>query len=328
MKGRSFLHTGEFSRHELERILTTAAAFKRGDRRDRPLEGRQVALLFFNSSLRTRTSFEVGVRQLGGEVSSLDIGAAVWNLELAEGTRMEGKAAEHIKDAARYLSRIYQAICVRAFPGLENYEQDMRDPILRAFQRHATVPVINMESALYHPCQGMADMLTIRERFGDRPVRVLHTWTTHPKALPTSVSNSLVLAALQMGHDVTLCHPPEFPLPQPILQQANKIRIIHDFREAARGAEVVYSKSWGSPLYYGRRDEETKLRCDKYRDWRVDEAYLAAADPAAIYMHCMPLRRNVEVTDGVLDSLRCAIYDQAENRLHVQKAILTELVAP
>jgi N-acetylornithine carbamoyltransferase len=328
VKGRSFLHTGEFSRVELEQILATAAAFKRGDRRDRPLEGRQVALLFFNSSLRTRTSFEVGVRQLGGGVSTLEIGAGVWNLELAEGTRMEGKAAEHIKDAARYLSRVYQAICVRAFPGLENYDEDMRDAVVRAFQRHSSVPVINMESSLYHPCQGMADMLTIRERFGDRPARVLHTWTTHPKALPTSVSNSFVLAAAQMGHQVTLCHPPEFPLPEPILRQAPGVRIVHDLSEAARGAEVVYSKSWGSPRYYGRRDEETRLRCETYRGWRVDESHLAAADPAAIYMHCMPLRRNVEVTDGVLDSARCAIYDQAENRLHVQKAILTELVGP
>ena len=325
MKGRSFIHTGEFKRDELEKLLATARAFKTGARRDRPLDGKQIALLFFNSSLRTRTSFEVGIRQLGGGVSTLEIGAGVWNLELAEGTRMEGKAAEHIKDAARYLSRVYQALCVRAFPGMESYDEDMRDPILRAFEKHAKVPVINMESALYHPCQGMADLLTIRERFGDKPARVLHTWTTHPKALPTSVSNSLVLAALQMGHDVTVCHPPEFPLPDPILKQAKGLKVVNEFAKAAKGAQVVYSKSWGSPHFYGKRDDETKLRCDKYRDWRIDESFMnSTAD--AIYMHCMPLRRNVEVTDGVLDSARCAIYDQAENRLHVQKAILTELI--
>jgi N-acetylornithine carbamoyltransferase len=236
------------------------------------------------------------------------------------------KEMDRLLDAARYLSRVFDAICVRAFPGLENLQEDLEDRVIRAFQKHSSVPVINMESAVYHPCQGAADMLTIRERFGRKPVRVVHLWTTHIKPLPTSVSNSFVLAAVQMGHDVTLVHPPEFPLPDPILAQAPGLKIAHTL-DAVEGAQVLYSKSWGSPLFYGRREEESKLRAERYRDWRVTEALMArTAATQGIYMHCMPLRRNVEVTDGVLESPRCAVYDQAENRLHVQKAILAELV--
>lgn len=321
---KSFLHTGGFPRDELEGLLRSAAEFKRGRRTDHPLKGKQIALVFFNPSLRTRTTFEVGIRQLGGASSTLEIGSGVWEMEVRDAVRMDGRAAEHVRDAARVLSRVFDMICVRAFPRMQSLEEDLRDPVLRSFAKHATVPVVNMESALYHPCQAMADLLTIREYFGDRRVKIVHAWTTHPRALPTSVSNSFVVAAAQMGYEVTLAHPPEFPLPEPVMRQAPGVRVEHDLDAALEGAHVVYGKSWGSPLYYGRWEEEAELR-KKYADRRIDERRMDRT-ANGIYMHCMPLRRNVEVTDGVLESDRCAVYDQAENRLHVQKAILAELL--
>ena len=157
---RHFINTSEYSRDALENIVKNAIE-NRG-LRSNALAGKAVALLFFNNSLRTRSSFEVGIYQLGGHSTTLEVGSGVWNLEFREGAVMDADKAEHIKDAARVLSRYFDAICVRSFPGMKNFDEDMADPVIEAFRTYATVPVINMESCLYHPCQAMADMMTIK----------------------------------------------------------------------------------------------------------------------------------------------------------------------
>jgi N-acetylornithine carbamoyltransferase len=242
---------------------------------------------------------------------------------------MNAVKTEHVKDAARVLSRLVDAIGVRAFAGLENLEEDLADPMISAFVRHSEVPVLNMESALYHPMQGMADLMTIVERKGTaKGVKVALTWAPHPKQLPTAVANSFLLAATRLGADVTLAAPPEFPLPEPVMQAAGRnsgsVRMTTRQEEALSGAQVVCAKSWGSLACYGRTDVETRVR-GRYPDWIVDERKMAATADGFL-LHCLPVRRNVEVADEVLDGPRSAVYDEAENRLHVQTAILEALL--
>lgn len=322
LKGRSFINTLEFSAKELEGLLAKAAAIKKAKKDAQPLKGKSVALVFFNPSLRTRVSFQVGIAQLGGQAVSMSVGSESWTLEHREGAVMNGDKTEHIKDAAQVLSRYVDAIAVRSFPGMKSYEDDMADGVIESFRKYSTVPVINMESSLWHPCQGLADALTAQERCKKlKGLKVALTWAYHPKALPMAVPNSFAAAFSQLGADLTIAHPPEFPLEKRLLDALpRRPRIVHSKAEALEGAQVVYAKSWGGSAFYGRWEEEKRLR-ETHQDWICD-----TLPKGATFMHCLPVRRNVEVSDAVLDAPGSAIYDEAENRLHVQKAILSELV--
>ncbi len=307
---RHFIDTSEYDRSTLEAILTHAITH-RGERCT-ALAGRTVALIFFDSSLRTRTSFAVGIAQLGGTSVTLDVGRGVWNLEYLDGAVMDGDKPEHIADAVRVLSRYFDVLAVRCFPALKQATEDAADPVIEAFRRHATVPVINLESALYHPCQAMADIMTIRERFGRTDgLRVALAWTPHVKALPTAVPNSFALAAVQFGCRLTIIAPPEFRLPDVVMARLPGVEVIAD-QAALADQDVVYAKSWTSLENYGAPPPA------HYRSWIVTPEKLGRAR----FLHCMPLRRNVEVTDAVLESAHNDCYDEAENRLHVQKSIL------
>lgn len=309
-----FIHTGDHPRETLERIVDRAIATK--GERSNALAGKSVALLFFNSSLRTRSSFEVGIAQLGGHSTTLEVGAGVWNLEVEEGVVMDADRPEHVVDAARVLSRYFDAICVRSFPKLKSLEEDLQDPVVDTLRRHATVPVINLESCLYHPCQAMADMMTVRELFGRTDgVKVALAWAPHVKALPTAVPSSFAVAAAQFGCELTIVAPDGYTLPDPIMAQLGDVRIERD-QAVLADQDVVYGKSWGSLASYGTPPAA------ELRSWILDRAKLGNAT----FMHCMPLRRNLEIADDVLESPLNACYDEAENRLHVQKAILTELL--
>ncbi len=317
---RHFVNTQEYSRTALAAILDRAREYKIG-RTPPVLRGKSVGLLFFNPSLRTRVSFEVGIHQLGGHPVTMTVGGQSWDLEHREGIVMDGDKPEHIKDAARVLSRYVDVIGVRAFPKMESLEDDQADAVIESFRKYADVPVVNLESSLYHPCQAMADMMTMRE-VGAKKVTM--TWAYHPKALPMAVPNSFSLIASRFGMDLTLAWPEEFPLTGPILAQVEKNlgakpRIVHDPKEGLADADIVYAKSWGGVGYYGKWDEEKKVR-EKYRNWQVKEI-----PEGGNFMHCLPVRRNVIVSDVVLDSSK--VYDQAENRLHVQKAILSSLMS-
>jgi len=329
MKNRNFITTQDFSPEELGRLIFRARELKQGGVQRTPLAGKSVALIFLNPSLRTRATMELAVTLLGGTPLTMNVGTDSWTLEHREGAVMNAGKTEHVKDAARVLSRIVDAIGVRAFAGLENLEDDLADPVISAFARYAEVPVLNMESALYHPMQGMADLMTVTERRGStRGVKAALTWAPHPKALPTAVANSFLLAATRLGVEVTVAAPPEFPLPDPVMRLAagnpGKVRTTTRQEEALAGAHVVCAKSWGSLACYGRPEVETKIR-SRYADWIVDDKKMAGAGDA-FFLHCLPVRRNVEVADAVLDGPRSAVYDEAENRLHVQAAILEAIL--
>ncbi|WP_250633459.1 N-acetylornithine carbamoyltransferase [Pinirhizobacter soli] len=330
---RHFLTTQDYSRAEIDALLDQAAAFKRS-RQGKQMAGKSIALMFFNPSMRTRTSFELGAFQLGGHAIVLAPGKDAWPIEFEAGTVMDGDTEEHIAEVARVLSRYVDMIAVRAFPKFIDWNEDRKDKVIAAFVKHATVPVVNMET-ITHPCQELAHAMAMREHLGDlSKKKYVLTWTYHPKPLNTAVANSALLIATKMGMDVTLlCPTPDYILDERYMAfgrenaKANggSLRVSHDIEEAYSGAHVVYAKSWGAIPFFGRWEEEKAIR-DANKHFIVDEAKMALTD-SGLFSHCLPLRRNVKATDAVMDSPACIAIDEAENRLHVQKAVMASLLA-
>lgn len=332
---KHFLNTQDWTRAELDATLAQAAAFKAGQA-GAQLKGKSIALVFFNPSLRTRTSFELGAFQLGGHAVVLQPGKDAWPIEFELGTVMDGEAEEHIAEVARVLSRYVDLVAVRAFPKFIDWAVDRQDKVLRAFAKYSTVPVINLET-ITHPCQELAHALALQEHFGTTDLRgkkYVLTWTYHPKPLNTAVANSALTIATRLGMDVTLlCPTPEYALDERYLgwardnvaESGGSFRMSHDIAEAYTGADVVYAKSWGAIPYFGRWDQEKPIR-DAHRHFIVDEAKMAMTNNG-VFSHCLPLRRNVKATDGVMDSPNCIAIEEAENRLHVQKAVMAALAS-
>ena len=239
---------------------------------------------------------------------------------------MDGDKSEHVAEFVRVLERYCVAIGVRTFAALKDWAQERTDPILSAFVKYASVPIINLESAMHHPCQSLADMLTIRGKLGAGRKRVVLTWAWHPKPLPMAVPNSFALAAAQMGHDLVIAHPPGYDLDEELIESLGpNVEITNDIDAAFLDADVIYAKSWGAKQFYGNTDQDLATRAQYRSKWIVDEEKMSRTNDA-IFMHCLPVRRNVIVTDAVIDSPASIVIDEAENRLHVQKAILARLL--
>lgn len=332
-----FITTQSWDQADLQTLLDLANKFKQG-LKNNSLKDKSIALLFFNPSLRTRTSFELAAWQLGGHAIVLEPGKNAWPLEFELGTSMDQQAEEHVIEAARVLSRYCDLIAVRAFPEFNNWQLDRQDRVIQAFAKYASVPVINMET-ITHPCQELAHMLAIQQKFAFpkqadyNKIKYLLTWTYHPKPLNTAVANSSLLIATKFGMQVTLLCPNEDYLPderylnyakQNSQQYGGDFHITHDIQQAYAGANVVYAKSWGSLKYFGNWQAEQKKR-DQYKHFIVDEEKMALTDNG-LFSHCLPLRRNVKATDAVMDADYCFAIDEAENRLHVQKAIMHQLI--
>ena len=329
----NLLSTTDMTREQMEEVLESASKFKSGIDQSKPLAGKSVALVFFNPSLRTRASMQVGIYELGGNAVVLEPGGSSWTLEHRAGAVMDSDKTEHVAEFVRVLERYCVAIGVRTFAALKNWEEERTDPILSAFAKYASVPIINLESAMHHPCQSLADMMTIREKLGAGRKRVVLTWAWHPKPLPMAVPNSFALAAAQMGHDLVIAHPSGYDLDDELiescLQKARaagaSIEITNDIDAAVTGADVIYAKSWGAKQFYGNIDQDLTARAQYRSKWIVDEEKMSRTNKG-VFMHCLPVRRNVIVTDGVIDSPASVVIDEAENRLHVQKAILARLL--
>jgi N-acetylornithine carbamoyltransferase len=330
---RHFLTTQDWARPELDALLTRAEAFRRSPRGNE-LAGRSIALMFFAPSMRTRTSFELGAFQLGGHAVVLSPGKDAWGISFKQGEVMDGDAEEHVAEVARVLSRYVDLIGVRAFPKFQDWNVDREDAVIRAFATHATVPVINLET-ITHPCQELAHIQALQQHLGPdlRGRKYVLTWTYHPRPLNTAVANSALQIATRFGMDVTLlCPTPDYVLDsrymdfakQNAAENGGSLHVSHAIEAAYSGAQVVYAKSWGALPYFGRWEEEKPIR-DAYKHFIVDEAKMALTDNA-VFSHCLPLRRNIKATDAVMDSPRCIAIDEAENRLHVQKAIMAALI--
>ncbi|MBC8031081.1 MAG: N-acetylornithine carbamoyltransferase [Pyrinomonadaceae bacterium] len=330
---RHFLTTGDLSHAELEALIESALRFKTGEDKSKPLADRSVALVFFNPSLRTRASMQVGIYELGGNAVVLEPGGTSWTLEHRDGVVMDGDKTEHVAEFVRVLGRYCAAIGVRTFAALKNWDEERTDPVLNAFAKYADVPIINLESAMHHPCQSMADMMTIREKLGAGRKRVVLTWAWHPKPLPMAVPNSFVLAAAQMGHEVVVACPSGYELDDELMETirqqsagaGGRLEVTNDINAAFDGAEVIYAKSWGAKRFYGTPEKDIAQRAEHREKWIVDEEKMTRTN-RAIFMHCLPVRRNVIVTDGVIDSPQSVVIDEAENRLHMQKAIMASLL--
>ncbi len=331
---RHFLNTNDLSRGEIDQLLQQAGAFKQS-RLGTQMAGRTIALVFFNPSMRTRSSFEIGAWQLGGHAVVLQPGKDAWGIEFNPGQVMDGDPEEHVSEVARVLSRYCDLIAVRAFPKFVDWQIDREDRVLRAFAEYATVPVINLET-ITHPCQELAHAMMLKEQLGElRGKKYVLTWTYHPKPLNTAVANSALLIATRMGLDVTLLCPNADYLLDPRYMQlgadnaaesGGSLQVSHDIDTAYRGADVVYAKSWGALPYFGAWEGERAVR-EASRHFMVDERKMALTNNA-IFSHCLPLRRNVKASDAVMDSERCKAIDEAENRLHVQKAVMSWLLEP
>ena len=327
-----FLSTVDWSAEQLDGLLRLAAGLKQDPIQD-SLRGKSIALMFLNPSMRTRTSFDLGMQQLGGVAIVLQPGKDAWGVEFNPGVVMDGDAEEHIAEVAGVLSRYCDMIGIRCFPDFQDWENDRQDKVIRSLAEHASVPVINMET-IVHPCQELALMMTLKEKLGEvRRRKFLLTWTWHPRPLNTAVANSALLFASKFVMDVTLlCPVPAYRLDSLFDEAATRFadesggsyRLSHDIEEAYSGADVVYAKSWGALPYYGRPEEEWELR-KNYRHFIVDEEKMALTN-RALFSHCLPLRRNIKATDGVMDADYCVAIDEAENRLHVQKAIMMRLL--
>jgi N-acetylornithine carbamoyltransferase len=333
---KHFLNTADWSRPELQAMIDEARAMKSSPYGD-ALKGKTVALLFLNNSLRTRTSFDVGARQLGGHAVVLSPSGGMWPLEFEDGAVMDGEAEEHVKEAAKVLSRYCDMIGIRAFPKFTDWAEDRKDKILNAFARYADVPVINMET-ITHPCQEMAHVMALQERFELDDLgaldgkKFLLTWTYHPKPLNTAVANSALMIAAKFGMKPTLlCPTSDYILDERYIEQATKdaganghaLTITHSIEEAYDGADVVYAKSWGALPFFGNWAPEKPIR-DAHRHFIVDADKMRLTNNALV-SHCLPMRRNVKMTDAVFDGPTCIAYEEAENRLHVQKAIMKAL---
>ncbi|MCA9001578.1 MAG: N-acetylornithine carbamoyltransferase [Planctomycetes bacterium] len=329
---RHFHRLDDLSDRQIEDVLDLAARLKRGVSRP-DLAGQTVGLLFFRPSLRTRTSLEVAMHQLGGHTVNLNAASDFWELEARDNRLMDGVAPEHIKDAAAALSCYVNAIAIRPALSGKSWTVDRKDEQIHSWMQHAGVPVINMESALWHPLQALADLLTLRETLGElKGKRLTIAWTASPTPSSPAVVHSILMAALRSGMDVRVAHPSGYELDSEVLEQARSmgqaagaaLETGLPLAEAATGAHVIYARSWWGLDTYGQPSLSAQQNF-RASGWCVDDRVLEAGDDAHL-MHPMPIRRNLEVSDRVLDGPRSLIIEQAANRLHTQKSLLSLLL--
>ncbi len=334
MKLKRFTDLSSLPPKLLEALLAKARRLE-NDPVNTRLQGKVLALVFMNPSVRTLTSFQAGMAQLGGSSVVISPGSTSWGFEWRQGVVMDGAAAEHLAEAVPVLEQYADALALRSFGKGEDLHEDLCDPVLSAFAGYATKPFINMESATGHPCQALADWKTLDDlQVPRKGGRFVLSWAYHPRPLPFAVPASVIEMAALRGMDVTVLRPDGFGLPEGVMERARaaaaraggSLSQTDRREEALDGAHVLYAKSWQAPCAFGDPEKETALR-EHHRDWCVRESWFDAAHAEARFMHCLPVRRNVVVEDAVLDGPRSVVVQQAGNRLHVQKAVLTHLMS-
>jgi len=317
LRGRDFIGDLDFSKEEIETVLDVAFDLKRKRALGEPhayLRDKTLALLFFFSSTRTRTSFESGMAQLGGHAAFI------------ESRTTQISHGDTAREIGEILGRYFDGIAIR------HCDWDVGNEYINEVARNSRVPVLNMQCEVYHPFQILADLMTIIEKKGRdlRRKKMVVSWayaSSYQK--PLSVPQSLILQMPRFGMDVVLAHPPEFKLMPEVMEMAREqarkyhtgFEVVDDMDAAFKDADVVYPKSWG-PLVHTVDQAESKQIIDRYQDWITDERRMGLADEDCIYMHPLPADRNIEVTDAVIDGPNSVVYDEAENRLHVQKAVM------
>ena len=329
---RHFIRLQDLADRQVEDILDLSERMKRGASH-KELANHTIGLLFFRGSLRTRTSLVAAVHELGGHTVNLTAASDFGELEAQDGTIMDGEAPEHIRDAAAVMSKYVSALAIRPKQAGQSWAVDRTEMNIRAWAAHSQVPVINMESCLWHPLQALADLLTLRETL-DRLAgnKLAIVWTQSPQPASSSVVNSILHGALRSGMNVSIAHPAGYELDASVLDTAQGSASDHgveletglSMEDAIEGAHVVYARSWYSLETYGNPTLAAS-QLARTGSWTIDEAMMARGEQTRL-MHPMPVRRNLEVTDEVLDGPRSLILVQAENRLHTQKGLLSLLL--
>jgi N-acetylornithine carbamoyltransferase len=330
---KTFNDLADLEREEIAELISLAG---RLDEKPEPraLEGKVLSLLFLSPSLRTLASFQAAMVRLGGGSFVISPDMSIHGLETRHGIVMDGSAAEHIREAVPVIASYGDAIGIRVFAERRNLEDDLAEKQYRELQSLIDTPLINMESAVNHPCQSLADWKTLDDLgIPAQGGKFVLSWASHPKALPLAVPAATVHMAAARGMDVTVLRPEGFELPDPIMAKARaaaeasggSLRETDDRSEAMEGAQVIYAKSWSSTRHYGDRVEDDKLRRE-YVDWCVDEPWFDNAADDCRFMHCLPVRRGVVVADRILDGPRSVVIQEARNRMLAQMAVLHRMM--
>jgi N-acetylornithine carbamoyltransferase len=330
---KRFLDLADFERDEILDLLALAEALRTKPQRH-ALAGKVLGLLFMNPSLRTLASFQTAMAHLGGSSFVVTPGQGTWQLETRLNAVMDGAAAEHIREGIPVLASYCDVLGVRAFAEGKNLESDLSEGLFRQIDALCDSALINLESAVNHPCQALADWRTLDELRTPARAKFVLTWVYHPRALPLAVASATVHMAAMRGMEVVVARPDGFALPREIMEKARRaasasggsVAETSDRAAALKGAHLVYAKEWGSTAHYGDAAADARLRAD-LKEWCVGEPWFAAAEPHAKFMHCLPVRRNVAVTDEILDGPRAAVRLEAFNRLIVQTAVLHRMLS-
>ncbi|HEY1491285.1 MAG TPA: N-acetylornithine carbamoyltransferase [Steroidobacteraceae bacterium] len=330
---KRFMDLADFSRAEVLALLELAERLQRHPE-PRALAGKILGLVFFNPSLRTLASFQVAMARLGGSSFVINPGQGSWQLETRAGVVMDGAAAEHVREGIPVLAAYCDALGIRAFAEGKDLAADLAETAFNGMASLIDKPLINLESAVNHPCQALADWKTMDELGVPAGGRFVLSWAYHPRALPLAVPAAAVHMAAMRGMEVIVLRPEGYALPAPIMERARaaaagsggSLRETSDRDEALQGARVLYVKEWGATAAYGDVAEDARLR-GALRGWCVRNDWFAGA-PECHLMHCLPVRRNTAIADEVLDSPRSVVQREAYNRLPAQMAVLHRLLSP
>jgi N-acetylornithine carbamoyltransferase len=327
-----FLDLADFSRDQVIDLLELSQHLQTHPQ-PQALAGRILGLLFLNPSLRTLASFQAGMMRLGGSAFAVTPGQGTWQVETRVGAVMNAGAAEHVREAIPVLASYCDALGIRSFAEGKDLATDLAEGQFRMMAEMCDKPFINMESAVNHPCQALADWKTMDDLAVPRNGKFVLSWVYHPRALPLAVPAATVHMAAQRGMEVVVLRPKGYSLPEPLMAKARaaaaasggSVTETTERSAALAGAHVVYAKEWGSPVHYGDAEAESRLR-QPLGDWCVREGWFRNARPDCHFMHCLPVRRNVAVADEVLDGPRSRVIPEAANRMVVQMAVLYRML--
>ena len=329
-----FNDLADFSTEEIRNLVALADRLDKSPE-PRALEGKILSLLFLSPSLRTLASFQAAMGRLGGDSFVISPDMSIHGLESRSGIVMDGVAAEHIREAVPVIASYGDAIGIRAFAERKNIDDDIADARFEELAALANRPVINMESAIQHPCQSLADWKTLDDiGIPDNGGKFVLSWAYHPRALPLAVPATTLQMAAMRGMDVTVLRPEGFELPASIMEKARtaasdsggSVSESDDPAQAMEGAHVIYAKSWASTRHYGDAQADQAAREPHFGPWGVDEPWFRPARDDCRFMHCLPVRRGVVVADNVLDGDRSVVIEQARNRMVAQMAVLYSML--
>jgi len=329
---KRFLDLADFERDEISALLQLSRRLETSPE-PRALAGKILGLLFFNPSLRTLASMQAGMARLGGTSFVITPGQGTWQLETKLGAVMNGAAAEHVREGIPVLASYCDALGIRAFADGKDLALDLAETNFMAMAELVDKPLINLESAMNHPCQALADWKTMDDLQVPRGGKFVLSWAYHPRPLPLAVPSAAVQMAAMRGMEVIVARPEGFALPAAVMDKARRAAAVSggsvqetsDLRQALEGAHIVYAKEWGSTQYYGDVPGDAKLRAELLH-WCVRNDWFATTAADCRLMHCLPVRRNTAVADEVLDGPRSIVQREAFNRLVVQTAVLYQML--